>query len=72
LLLVQSNQAEITVVSCFFAFLPLSLLLVQSHQAEIIVVKRFIQGRNNVCDMGVGVEPGSSDRDHTVAIKTAL
>jgi len=60
---------------CFFDFLPLNLLLVWSRQAEmIIIVKRLIQERNKVSDEdgSLGVEPRSRDRDHTVAVKTAL
>jgi len=47
------------------------LLLDLSHQAEVIIVKRLIQGHNNANDE-VGVEPRLCDRDHTVAVKTAL
>jgi len=52
-------------------FLLLNLLLVRSHQAQIFIVKRLIQGRNNV-SIRVGDGPKSRDRDHTVAVKTAL
>jgi len=47
------------------------LLLVRSHQAEIIIVKRLTQDATT-CPMRVGAEPRSRDRDHTVAVKTAI
>jgi len=55
---------------CFFDFLPLNLLLFQSHHSlsRDNQRKALIQGRNNVSD-GVGVEPRSRERDHTVAVK---
>jgi len=57
--------------SIFILLSRVNLLLVRSHQAEIIIVKRLIQGRNNV-SIWVEVEPRSRNRDHTVAIRTAL
>jgi len=54
----------------FFDFLPPSLLLVVDHRA-MVIVGRLVQGRGNVYD-GDGSKPGSRDRNHTVAIKTAL
>jgi len=50
-----------------FDFLPLNLLLVRSHQAEIIIVSALFKDATRM-----GVEHKSRNRDHTVAIETAL
>jgi len=54
----------------FFDIFPIGFLFVQSHQEEIIIVKCLIQGCNNATR--VEVKPRTRDRDHTVAVKTAL